>query len=135
MIFHFFLAQSKLHRSTWLRGPDVFSSSETSSEIPNILHVVRYGADPMSFMVRSKYLKKSFHSLFSLFQEAVCIKAFLVQQNPEKFYLHSNIVDLTQYGEHWIKLYKGGWDDNSSAVSYEGKFVQKVVTMYCMSQA
>ena len=58
LIFHFFPAQSKLYRSTWLRGPDVFSSSETSSEIPNILHVVRYGADPMTFMVRSKYLKR-----------------------------------------------------------------------------
>ena len=54
LIFHFSPAQSKLHRSTWLRGPDVFSS-ETKSEIPNILHVVRYGADPMTFMVRSKY--------------------------------------------------------------------------------
>ena len=58
LIFHFSPAQSKLHRSTWLRGPDVFSS-ETKSEIPNILHVVRYGADPMTFMVRSKYLKKA----------------------------------------------------------------------------
>ena len=44
-------------------------------------------------------------------QEAVCIKAFLVNQRPEKFYLHSNIVDLTRYGEHWQELYNGKQDD------------------------
>ena len=37
------------HRSTWLEREDGSSSSE--DVVPNILHVVRYGAAPMSFMV------------------------------------------------------------------------------------
>ena len=51
-------------------------------------------------------------NFINFFQEAVCIKAFLVHQRPEKFYLHSNIVDLTRYGEHWQELYKGKLDDD-----------------------
>jgi hypothetical protein len=40
-------------------------------------------------------------------QEAVCIRAFLTQQKPDKFYLHSNLVDLSHFGEYWDQLYKG----------------------------
>ena len=31
----------------------------------------------------------------------------VVDVATRKFYLHSNIVDLTRYGEHWQQLYKG----------------------------
>ena len=73
--------------------------------LPNVLHVVRYGAAPMTFMVR--YPSCQCSTFYIFLQEAVCIKAWLVHQKPNKFYLHSNIVDLTRYGEHWQQLYKG----------------------------
>ena len=43
-----------LQRSTWLEGKD---TSENGG-VPNILHVVRYGAAPMTFMV-NKMIKLS----------------------------------------------------------------------------
>ena len=105
------------HRSTWLEREDVSSSSE--DVVPNILHVVRYGAAPMSFMVSfcnvaQNQTVPSSICYFTFLQEAVCIKAFLVHQRPEKFYLHSNIVDLTRYGEHWQQVYNGKLDDNDN---------------------
>lgn len=57
-------------------------------EVPNILHLVRYGNKKMTFT------------------EAVCLKSFLMQQKPDKFYLHSNLVDLSGMGKYWDRLYK-----------------------------
>ena len=80
--------------------------ASAKSVVPNILHVVRYGAAPMTFMVKKwsrikhKTVPIILSFVYTFSQEAVCIKAFLVHQKPEKFYLHSNIVDLTRYGEH-----------------------------------
>ena len=74
-----------------------------NSGVPNILHVVRYGAAPMTFMVskcstiKHKTVPIILLDFLHFFQEAVCIKAFLVHQRPDKVYLHSNIVDLTRY--------------------------------------
>ena len=44
-----FVKKNSPHRNTWLEREDVSSSSD--DVVPNILHVVRYGAAPMSFMV------------------------------------------------------------------------------------
>jgi hypothetical protein len=49
--------------------------------------VVRYGNKPLSFT------------------EAVCLKAFLQLQRPDKFYLHSQSVDLSSLGKYWKQLY------------------------------
>ena len=69
------------HRSSWLK--DLTSRHLV---VPNILHVVRYGDTPVSLV------------------EAICIKSYLMQQNPDRFYLHTNMVDLSNYGEHWKQL-------------------------------
>ena len=62
--------------------------------VPNILHIVRYGDTPVTFV------------------EAVCIKSYLIHQNPDKLYLHTNLarpglVNLKNYGPNWVTLYKG----------------------------
>ena len=72
------------HRSSWLGGMMM-----KKMVVPNILHIVRYGDTPVSFV------------------EAVCIKSYLLHQNPDKLYLHSNLVDLSHYGPNWDSLYKG----------------------------
>jgi hypothetical protein len=72
------------YRSTWLAG-----MMTKTMVVPNILHIVRYGDTPVSFV------------------EAVCIKSYLIHQNPSKLYLHTNLVDLTNYGTHWDTIYQG----------------------------
>ena len=72
------------HRSSWLGG-----MLRKTMVVPNILHIVRYGDTPVTFV------------------EAVCIKSYLIHQNPDKLYLHTNLVDLTNYGQNWDTLYQG----------------------------
>ena len=72
------------HRSSWLGG-----MLTKTMVVPNILHIVRYGDTPVTFV------------------EAVCIKSYLIHQNPDKLYLHTNLVDLTNYGPNWETLYQG----------------------------
>ena len=83
------------HRSTWLGW-----EAEEAAVVPSIMHVVRYGSRPLTFTVSSS-------TPFPPLQEAVCLKSFLQKQKPQKFYLHTNIVDLSQFGEFWTELYKG----------------------------
>jgi len=66
------------HRSTWL---------ERGVIVPNILHLVRYGDTPLSYV------------------ECVSIKSALLHMNPDKLYLHTNLVDLSNYGQYWNTLY------------------------------
>ena len=68
------------HRSTWL---------ERGVIVPNILHLVRYGDTPLSYV------------------ECVSIKSALLHMNPDKLYLHTNLVDLSNYGQYWNTLYSG----------------------------
>jgi len=70
------------NRSNWLEG-----WMTKTMVVPNILHIVRYGDNPISFV------------------EAACIKSYLLHQNPSKLYLHSNLVDLSHLGQYWDKLY------------------------------
>ena len=74
------------HRSSWLDS----MMKKKDMVVPNILHIVRYGDTPVSFV------------------EAACIKSYLIHQNPSKLYLHTNLVDLTHFGTYWDTLYQGG---------------------------
>jgi len=70
------------HRSTWLAGV-----GGGGVIVPNILHIVRYGDTPLSYV------------------ECVSIKSVLLHMNPDKLYLHTNLVDLSNYGQYWNRLY------------------------------
>ena len=72
------------HRSTWLAGV-----GGGGVIVPNILHIVRYGDTPLSYV------------------ECVSIKSVLLHMNPDKLYLHTNLVDLSNYGQYWNRLYSG----------------------------
>ena len=58
--------------------------------VPNFLHLVRsYKQQEISFV------------------EATCIKSYLLHQNPDSVYFHTNLGSLKTLGKYWDQLYQG----------------------------
>ena len=98
-------------------GADESPSPNPLPLVPNILHLVRYNLQPLNFTV-------GLHpTLPSCPQEAICLKAFLLHQRPAKLYLHSNLVDLTQFGPYWAQLYAGSpFNSKGPHIACDSKF-------------